>query len=141
MLRAQNEGGKATVGDSSLTVANADAVTLLVACGTNYVNWKDLSADPQSRARHDLDGAAGKTYDQLRTQHLQDYQALFRRVTIDLGTIPSSALPTDERVKQFARGQDPQLAGLFFQYGRYLLISCSRPGGQPGGPRRRIRAG
>lgn len=128
--KVQNEGGTATPQGNSIRVANANAVTILVACGTNYVNYRDLSADPKARALRDLDAAAGKSYAQLRSRHLQDYQQLFKRVSLDVGTGPGAALPTDERLRRFD-GQDLSLPVLYFQFGRYLLISCSRPGGQP----------
>ncbi|MEA3188982.1 MAG: alpha-L-fucosidase 2 [Chthoniobacter sp.] len=129
LVRVQNEGGSVTPEGDSLAVAKANAVTLLVSCGTSFVNYQDVSADPNARALKDLDGAAGKNYAQLRTRHLQDYQSLFRRVSLDVGTSPNAALPTDERIKKFD-GTDTSLAALYFQFGRYLLISCSRPGGQ-----------
>ena len=72
-----------------------------------------------------------KTYDELRDAHVGDYQTLFQRVTIDLGTSEAVNQPTDQRIKAFQRQKDPQLAALFFQFGRYLLIASSRPGGQP----------
>ena len=63
--------------------------------------------------------------------HVAEHQRLFRRVALDLGTTDAAKRPTDERIQNFAAGNDPQLAALYFQFGRYLLISCSRPGGQP----------
>ncbi|MGH7991764.1 MAG: glycosyl hydrolase family 95 catalytic domain-containing protein, partial [Limisphaerales bacterium] len=127
----ENEGGSVTAKGSLLIVANADAVTLLVSCGTSYINWQNASGNPSVHAIHDLESATHKTYEQLRQRHLQDYQPLFHRVAIDLGTTDSAKLPTDERVKHFDDGNDPALAALFYQYGRYLLIASSRPGTQP----------
>ena len=75
--------------------------------------------------------AAGKSYEALREAHIAEHRRLFRRVQLDLGTSEAMKLPTDERIRRFARGGDPQLAALYFQFGRYLLASCSRPGGQP----------
>ncbi len=72
-----------------------------------------------------------KSYEQLLKAHLADYQALFRRVSLDLGRTEAAKLPTDERIRNFATGNDPDLAALTFQYGRYLLIASSRAGGQP----------
>jgi alpha-L-fucosidase 2 len=125
------DGGLTAVDDTGWTVTNADAVTVLISAATNYVNWKDLSADPVARAKQPLELAAQKSYDQLRSDHLADYRKLFRRVSLDLGTGDNSALPTDERLQRFPEGKDPALAALVFQFGRYLLISSSRPGGQP----------
>src|SRR5262249_36469209 len=69
--------------------------------------------------------------DALRAAHVADHRRLFRRVALDLGTTAAADLPTDERLKAAARQDDPQLAALYFQFGRYLLIASSRPGGQP----------
>jgi alpha-L-fucosidase 2 len=130
-MAVKTDGGSATVDDTGWTVTNADTVTVLISAATNYVNWKDLSADPVERAKQPVELAAQKSYDQLRGVHLADYRKFFRRVSLDLGTGDNSALPTDERLQHFSEGRDPGLAALFFQYGRYLLISSSRPGGQP----------
>lgn len=130
-LFAQNQGGTLTLNGKGLVVEKADSVTLLLSAATNYVNWKDLSADPVSRAKAWLEPATGKAYADLRLSHVTDYQKLFRRVSLHLGSGSGSQLPTDERVRNFKNGQDPALAALFFQYGRYLLISSSRPGDQP----------
>jgi alpha-L-fucosidase 2 len=94
------------------------------------VNYHDVSADPDARARRDLEAAKGKGYAALRARHVEDYQRLFHRVTLDVGTGPGADLPTDERIRRFD-GRDTSLAALYFQFGRYLLISSSRPGGQP----------
>lgn len=80
LLRAQNEGGSVTAGVNTLTITKADAVTLHIACGTSFVNYKDVSADANARAAHDLDAASAKNYAQLLARHLEDYQSLFRRV-------------------------------------------------------------
>lgn len=131
LVQVQNEGGAVIADESSLTVSKADAVTLLVSCGTSYVNWQNADGDPSVRAVGDLETAATKTYAQLRERHVEDYQSLFRRVSIELGDGENASQPTAERVKGFADGKDPSLAALFYQYGRYLLISSSRPGSQP----------
>jgi alpha-L-fucosidase 2 len=112
-------------------VTGADAVTLLITAATNHRSFEDLSGDPESRAKAFLEVPAQRAFDQLYQEHLADYQALFRRVTLDLGRSEALQLPTDVRIERFAEGQDPQLAALYYQFGRYLLISCSRPGGQP----------
>lgn len=129
-LRIMAEGGRTAPDQNALTVQRADAVTLLLSCGTNFVNYRDLSADPDAKAIRDLNAASAHPYSQLLNRHLQDYQRLFRRVTLDLGAGPNADQPTDERIRKFD-GSDPSLAALYFQFGRYLLISSSRPGGQP----------
>ena len=131
LLRAIPEGGSATINGDKIMVSRADAVTLLVSSGTNFVNYRDLGADPAARASAALAGVSGKSYAELRARHVADHRSLFRRVSLDLGHTPDSALPTDERIKKFAGANDPALPALHFQYGRYLLIACSRPGTQP----------
>jgi alpha-L-fucosidase 2 len=130
-LAAEIQGGSHESKDGKLIVVNADSVTLILAGATNFKNFRDVSADPAARNTATLDAVRRKTYDALLTEHLADYQKLFQRVSLDLGTSPAAALPTDERVAAFAKGNDPALVALVFQYGRYLTIGSSRPGGQP----------
>lgn len=122
--------GTVTAGPATVTVAGADEVTLLVAAATSFKRFDDVSGDPESLTLATLAAAAAKPLPALRDAHLADYRNLFRRVTIDLGQSEAMELPTDVRIARFADGGDPQLAALYYQYGRYLLISCSRPGGQ-----------
>ncbi|GAB2964560.1 glycoside hydrolase family 95 protein [Streptomyces pseudoechinosporeus] len=132
VVRAMADGGEvSTSADGTLTVTDADSVTLLISLATSYRNYLDVGADPAERARRHLDPATGRSYKELRARHVADYRRLFTRVGIDLGTSERTALPTDERIPLFTDGRDPQLAALYFQYGRYLLASCSRSPGQP----------
>jgi alpha-L-fucosidase 2 len=124
-------GGKLKAGSDSLTVEKADSVTLLVTAATSYKNFQDAGGDPEALAKKTLAAASAKPLAALRAEHLRDYQSLFRRVDLDLGRSDAMALPTDERIRRFAEGGDPQLAALYYQFGRYLLISSSRPGTQP----------
>jgi alpha-L-fucosidase 2 len=105
--------------------------TVLLAAATNFKSYKDVSADPKARNEVTLATLRGKSYETLRAEHIRDHQALFRRVALDLGTSAAAELPTDERIAKFASGSDPSLVALLFQYGRYLMIAGSRPGGQP----------
>ena len=130
-LLAQNEGGTRALDDQGFRIAGANSVTLLLTAGTNYVNWKDLSADPVARASAPLQAAAKLSFAQLRAAHLADYQPRFRRVALDLGASAADSQPTDQRVRRFSEQSDPQLVAQYFQYGRYLLLSSSRPGTQP----------
>ena len=130
-LVASNDGGKVSVTNDGLTVQNANSVTLIISAATNFKNYHDVSGDAKARAGAILSAAAKKSYDQLKSAHLADYQALFRRVEIDLGKTAAASLPTNERIPNFSKGTDPDLAALYFQFGRYLLIASSRPGGQP----------
>lgn len=128
LVRALSEGGTVRSGDGVLTVTGADAVTLLVSMATSYAGHRDTSADPAARASRHLDAAAGLSWETLLRRHGEDYQRLFQRVSIDLGGDGTTPLSTDRRVALFRDEHDPRLAALYFQYARYLLISCSRPG-------------
>jgi alpha-L-fucosidase 2 len=132
-LVVRAEGGRVAVSDTIATVTGADAVTLVLAGATNYVSYRDVSADPAARVAATLGRVRDVPYARLLGSHVADHQRLFRRVALDLGASGDSIrrLPTDVRLARFADGHDPELATLLFQYGRYLLIASSRPGGQP----------
>ncbi|MFI6160123.1 glycosyl hydrolase family 95 catalytic domain-containing protein [Micromonospora haikouensis] len=124
-------GGTVSSSGGSLRVSGATSVTVLVSIGSSYVNYRTVNGDYQGIARTRLNAAKGVTIDQLRSRHVADYQALFNRVTINLGRTAAADQPTDVRIAQHASTNDPQFAALLFQFGRYLLISSSRPGTQP----------
>ena len=130
-LRAIPRGGEMRVVDADLVVQGADEVLLLVAAATNFVTYKDVSADPDARVESVLQAAGEKTFEALRDAHLAEHRRLFRRVSFRLPRTSDSGIPTDERLKKFDGANDPDLAALVFQFGRYLLISSSRPGTQP----------
>jgi alpha-L-fucosidase 2 len=129
--RVAVEGGKATLDEKKITIEGANAVTLMVAMATSFKSYKEVSADPAARCSEVLKKVAGKSFRQLREAHVADHQALFRRVAINLGPASEPNLPTDKRVLNSGKKEDPQLEALFFQYGRYLMIASSRAGGQP----------
>jgi alpha-L-fucosidase 2 len=128
-VRVLPTGGTRELTGDAVVIRDADAVTLLIAAATSYRTYEDVSADPAARVAAALDPAAAQSVDALRAAHVRDHQSLFNRVTLDVG--PSKRIPTDERVRAFGDGGDPDLAALYFQYGRYLLIASSRPGSQP----------
>jgi alpha-L-fucosidase 2 len=130
-VRVTEHDGKLNVGDQRIELTDATTATLLIAIGTNYVNYHDISADASARVRTALAAAQPKNFATLRNGHVAAYRAQFDRVTLDFGSSPAAAKPTDERVRDFAKGEDPALAALYFQFGRYLLISSSQPGTQP----------
>ncbi len=105
--------------------------TFILTAATNFKTYRDVSADPAQRNAATLAAIGSKSYEALRAEHIRDHQALFRRVALDLGATPAAKLPTDERIAAFSRGSDPALVTLLFQFGRYLMIAGSRPGGQP----------
>ncbi|KAG2577887.1 hypothetical protein PVAP13_6NG267500 [Panicum virgatum] len=152
-LQIGGNTGKATVvNDQQLRLDNADWVVLVVAASSSFngpfVNPADSKLDPTSIALNTLNLTRNLTYDQLKAAHLDDYQHLFYRLTIQLsrGLKDTHSLSTEkdrlneevggeirtsaDRVKSFSIDEDPSLVELLFQYGRYLLISCSRPGTQ-----------
>jgi alpha-L-fucosidase 2 len=124
-------GAKTAAEKQAISVQAADSAVLLIDAATSYNNYNDTSADPEALVqRHILFLADFFSFNNPHHE-VAEHQRLFRRVALDLGTSDSAKLPTDERIKGFASGHDPGLAALYFQYGRYLLISSSRPGGQP----------
>ena len=136
-VRVVAEGGGVTCGGSTITVAGANAVTLLVSAGTSF-NGPDKSPgregrDATAEALRPLEAAQKLACAELLARHIADHQKLFRRVALDLGHVEAAdALPTDERLARLVQGQpDPGLSTLLYQYGRYLLIESSRPGGLP----------
>jgi alpha-L-fucosidase 2 len=125
------EGGILSSNDTSLTVKGADAVTFYISIATNFNNYRDINGDAHARAIAWLDKAAAKAYPAMLKEHVTAYQHYFNRVSLNLGNTAVANQPTDTRLKQFSKGNDPQLVTLYYQYGRYLLISSSQPGGQP----------
>ena len=143
-VRVLCEGGSVSASGSRLQIQNADSVTLVLAAASNFVRYNDLSGDPAGLALGMIEDAATKGYATLRQDQLDDYQSLFNRVTLDLGTSSKVDNPTNERIEAIATGcdaakndwssfdaDDLQLVALNFQMARYLLISGSRPGSQP----------
>ena len=130
-VRVLAEGGQTTADSNTVSVANADAATLFIAAATSYKNYHDVSGNPEAIIRNQLALVKAKPLEKIRAAHIAAHQKFFRRVSLDVGSSDSMKLPTDRRIEHFAEGNDPQLATLYFQFARYLLISCSRPGGQP----------
>ncbi|MDB6016373.1 MAG: Alpha/beta hydrolase fold-3 domain protein [Pedosphaera sp.] len=130
-VRVLAQGGKVTAEGDKISVANADSVTLLIAAATSYKNYQNVSGDPEAIVKKQIAAASKKSFDTLLNKHVAEHQRLFRRVELNLGETDAMKLPTDERIEHFADGNDPQLAALYFQFGRYLLIASSRPGSQP----------
>jgi alpha-L-fucosidase 2 len=130
-VRVLPRGGTRTASGDAIVVRGADSVTLLIAAATSYRRFDDVSGDPAAAVAGALEPAAGKSVEALRDAHVRDHRRLFERVTLDLGPTSRAAVPVDQRVAAFAKGGDPALAALYFQYARYLLIASSRPGSQP----------
>jgi alpha-L-fucosidase 2 len=117
--------------DTSILVKNADEATIYVSIATNFNNYHDINANENERAASYLNKATSKSYVNILKTHVAAYQKYFNRVKLDLGTTEAANLPTNERLKNFNSVNDPQFVTLYYQFGRYLLISSSQPGGQP----------
>ncbi len=126
-----NKGGQVAATDSVIDVRGADEVTIFISMASGFRSYEDIGADPSERALAYLNTASKKDYEAILNDHIADYRSFFRRVSLDLGSTEAVRKPTDQRLNEFATGDDPQLVELYFQFGRYLLISSSRPGGQP----------
>jgi alpha-L-fucosidase 2 len=136
IVEVRVDGGTATASanPTGITIANATSFTVLVTAATGYRGFQlkpDLTLEEiADNANRPLEVAATKSFATLYARHLEDHQRLFRRVSLSLGP-PKTTKPTDQRLKEFAASPDPSFLALYFQYGRYLLISSSRPGSQP----------
>jgi len=132
-IRALAEGGAVSADGKRLHVKAADSVVLLVAAATDYRGFAGRqTVDPAAATLADLDRAATHHFDHLLDRHVKDHASFFDRVRLDLGGHEAATKPTDRRLADFAKGTpDPALAALYFNYGRYLLIGSSRPGGLP----------
>jgi alpha-L-fucosidase 2 len=122
VLKALHDGGTTRADGNDLLIDQANSATLFLAAGTNF-NANDAPAQCARQLQ-----STRKSYDQLRAAHMGDYRQYFRRVKFTIGNTPAKDVPTDELLKH---PEDPQLTTLYFQFGRYLLISSSRPGGLP----------
>ncbi len=129
--RFLNDGGHVASRNGQVTVRNANSVTVLISIATNLRRYDDLDADPAELARERLSAAVEKSYQELRDAHIAEHRRVFRRVSIDFGSIPEASQPTDGRIRNSHAQEDPHLAALYYQFGRYLAISASRPGTQP----------
>jgi alpha-L-fucosidase 2 len=126
-----NSGGTTAVELNKIRVSNANEVIILISIATNFVDYKTLTANEVEKCSNFLASAETKTYPTLLKSHIAAYQKYFNRVNFDLGTSPAAKFPTDVRIKNFSTSYDPELVSMYYQFGRYLLISSSQPGGQP----------
>ncbi len=133
-VRVLATGGTIMTNGNAIAVGNADSATLYLVAATSFKNFQDITADPARICAEELSKASKRNFTNVLAEHLADYQNLFGRVSLDLGSTAAADLPTDERLKRVRTSgleTDPALAALYFQYGRYLLIASSRPGSQP----------
>ena len=134
---AQRHAGTTDLGwtpsqEGGLSVEKADEVTILLAASTGWRGPCDQTGDADADCRGCLARVADTSYEDLRAVHIEDHQRLFRRVQIDIGGDEAAKIPTDRRLEAVRNGaDDPQLAALYFQYGRYLMMASARPGTLP----------
>ncbi len=130
-LKIVNEGGRIVEDGKTLKIVGAKKATLYLVAATSFVNYNNIAANPSQKCKNDLAKLEGGSYEALKKAHINDYQKLFNRVSLDLGKPEISQRPTDKRLATFKTDEDPSLVTLLYQYGRYLLISSSRAGTQP----------
>lgn len=131
LLKAHCKGGTISSGVKTLTIKDADDVVLILVAATNFNNYKDVSGSETDRATVYIHHLEGRSYETLKAEHIKDYQQLFNRVSLSLPITKNSLLPTDLRMQKVLEAPDPSLAALGYQFGRYILMSSSRPGTQP----------
>jgi alpha-L-fucosidase 2 len=124
------EGGTASRRGRRLVVDGADAAVLILDAATSFRRFDDVSGDPEALLEARRTAIVGKSYERLKADHIAAYRGPFNRFDLNLG-VGRADLPTNERIARFAEGGDPAFAALYLQYGRYLMLSSSRTGGQP----------
>ncbi len=130
-IKAVPEGGTIKTDDVNLIIENANSVTLYFAAATNFVNYKEVSADQHQRVTNYFKAIENKNYNSILTSAIADHKKYFDRVSLQLLNTKNSFLPTPERVKKIQAEPDPSMAALSYQFGRYLMIGSSRPGTEP----------
>ena len=135
VLDAAVEGGELSQSGNRLMVRGAQSCTIVLAAATGYRSFDQIPDTAEevvlANAARQLNTALQRSYSELRSRHIEDHRRLFDRMSFTLGAPRAADRPTDQRVSDFAQSPDPSLLALYFQFGRYLLISCSRPGTQP----------
>jgi alpha-L-fucosidase 2 len=130
-LFAKASGGKLTVNEKEIVCTGADTLTFYLVAATNFNNYRDVSGNAAARCAAYLQKIRNINFSVLKKAHIKDYQKYFDRFSIYLHSNNISSLPTDKRLRAFSVDKDPALISLYLQYGRYLLLSSSRPGTQP----------
>lgn len=125
------KGGKITSSKGKITISGANEVIIYVSTATNFVKYNDLSGNPHAKVTEYLNSALKKSFNEELKAHIQKYQQYFKRVSLDLGKTEQIKKTTDVRIQEFGTASDPDLVALYFQFGRYLLISSSQQGTQP----------
>ena len=132
VYKVESDGTVTTSGTTGIIlVKNATSATIYISAATNYVNYNDVSGDATAKNQKYLDEASKYDYETLLARHIEAYQKQYNRVKLTLPSTDNSQLPTDKRLDAFTGSKDWGMVALLFNYGRYLLISSSQPGGQP----------
>lgn len=131
LAKFKAEGGSINATENTIKIEKANSVLIYVSIASNFINYQNIGGDENKLARSFLDKAFNKNFDKMKKAHIADYQKYFKRVKLDLGSSEEAKLPTDKRLANFRNVLDPSFVTLYYQYGRYLLISSSQPGGQP----------
>ena len=131
LAKFKAEGGSIIATKNVLKIEKANSVLIYVSIASNFINYNDISGDENKLAKSFMDKAFDKNFDTMKKAHIANYQKYFKRVKLDLGSSENEKLPTDQRLVNFRNVIDPSFMTLYYQYGRYLLISSSQPGGQP----------
>ncbi len=127
----KSSDGNVLVTDKKIVVKNATTAVLYVSIGTNFIDYKTLDNNEEQKALEKLNNVLKKNYNTALKTHSAKYSSQFNRVSLSLGNNSNNNIPTDQRIMNFQQNQDASLVALLFQYGRYLLICSSQPGGQP----------
>lgn len=131
MAKTKQSGGTSMADRSELVISKADTAIIYLSIATNFVNYHQVSGNELNKAQTILAGAFKNSFSELRAAHQMFYKQYYDRVKLNLAHSVSAGKPTNVRIAEFADGNDPQLAELYFQFGRYLLICSSQPGSQP----------
>jgi len=130
LVKVVADGGTTSNTPNSIVINNANTATVYISVATNFKNYKDISGDALAKAKNYLERFS-KTYEQAKTDHIAAYKKQFDRVQFYIGKSVQNEKPTDVRIDEFSTTKDPDLAAMYFQFGRYLLIASSQPGTQP----------
>ncbi|MDU1906614.1 MAG: glycoside hydrolase family 95 protein [Dysgonomonas sp.] len=126
-VKPKVKGGTYTTSDDIISIENADEAILYIAIATNFVNYKDISGDKTQKCKQYISQSFANDYEKAKKEHTAFFRQYMDRMSLDLGKTEAYNKPTDVRIREFSETFDPQLAALYFQFGRYLLISCSQP--------------
>jgi alpha-L-fucosidase 2 len=131
MLKVSVKGGKISARNNRLHIEKADQAEIWLVAATNFISPEDVSGDPRALCLKHLAAFRNKSFSKVKKTHISDYRKNFDRFSIDLGISGNEDLPTDARIRAVTEKMDNSFAALYVQYGRYLMLSCSRPGTYP----------